>query len=187
MHLKSQMNKENIASKFVFFSITHKSSLKVSFHEIRTHFFSSATFFNGFRRRSGKWTFGARPVKMNINISRCHFYFLFAIFLQVTHEFNASDWNHLTSSEQDLTSKIPCRVSRVTLLLGLYLLLLGMSSCWKKTCQSFWLKQDLRTQKEYQIRYGKVKVSFAVVFRLKTGIQSRQMRDEISCDRKYVL
>ena len=41
--------------------------------------------------------------------------------------------------------------------------------------------------KKYQIRYGKVKVSFAVVFRLKTGIQSRQMRDEISCDRKYVL
>ena len=85
------MNKENIASQFVFFSITHKSSLKVSFHELRTHFFSSATFLNGFRRRSGKWTFGARPVKMNINISRCHFYFLFAIFLQVTHEFNASD------------------------------------------------------------------------------------------------
>ena len=39
MHLKSQMNKENIASQFVFFSITHKSSLKVSFHELRTHFF----------------------------------------------------------------------------------------------------------------------------------------------------
>ena len=113
MHLKSQMNKENIASQFVFFSITHKSSLKVSFHELRTHFFSSATFFNGFRRRSGKWTFGARPVKMNMNISRCHFYFLLTIFLQVTHEFNASDWNHLTSSEQDLTSKIPCRVSRL--------------------------------------------------------------------------
>ena len=130
-----------------FFLLTHKSSLKVSFQELRTHFFFLPLLFpTEFRRRSGKWTFGARPVKMNINISRCHFYFLFAIFLQVTHEFNASDWNHLTSSEQDLTSKIPCRVSRVTLLLGLYLLLLGMSSCWKKTCQSFWLKQDLRTE-----------------------------------------
>ena len=39
MHLKSQMNKENIASQSVFFSITHKSSLKVSFQELRTHFF----------------------------------------------------------------------------------------------------------------------------------------------------
>lgn len=138
MHLKSQMNKENIASQFVFFSITHKSSLKVSFHELRTHFFSSATFFNGFRRRSGKWTFGARPVKMNINISRCHFYFLFAIFLQVTHEFNASDWNHLTSSEQDLTSKIPCRVSRVTLLLGLFLLEKNLSVILTETGFTHW-------------------------------------------------
>lgn len=138
MHLKSQMNKENIASQFVFFSITHKSSLKVSFHELRTHFFSSATFFNGFRRRSGKWTFGARPVKMNINISRCHFYFLFAIFLQVIHEFNASDWNHLTSSEQDLTSKIPCRVSRVTLLLGLFLLEKNLSVILTETGFTHW-------------------------------------------------
>ena len=138
MHLKSQMNKENIASQFVFFSITHKSSLKVSFHELRTHFFSSATFFNGFRRRSGKWTFGARPVKMNINISRCHFYFLFAIFLQVTHEFNASDWNHLTSSEQDLTSKIPCRVLRVTLLLGLFLLEKNLSVILTETGFTHW-------------------------------------------------
>lgn len=147
MHLKSQINKENIASQFVFFSITHKSSLKVSFYELRTHFFFFRYFFQRFSEKKRKMDLWGTPwVKMNINISRCHFYFLFAIFLQVTHEFNASDWNHLTSSEQDLTSKIPCRVSRVTLLLGLYLLLLGMSSCWKKTCQSFWLKQDLRTE-----------------------------------------
>ena len=98
-----------------FFLLTHKSSLnlKFLFRNFERIFFSSATFSNGFRRRSGKWTFGARPVKMNMNISRCHFYFLLTIFLQVTHEFNASDWNHLTSSEQDLTSKIPCRVSRL--------------------------------------------------------------------------
>ena len=107
------MNKENIASQCVFFLLTHESSLKVSFQELRTHFFFPLLFSTVFGRRSGKWTFGARPVKMHMNISRCHFYFPLTIFLQVTHEFNASVWNHLTSSEQDLTSKIPCRVSRL--------------------------------------------------------------------------
>lgn len=33
------MNKENIASQCVFFLLTHESSLKVSFQELRTHFF----------------------------------------------------------------------------------------------------------------------------------------------------
>ena len=39
MHLKSQMNKENVASQCVFFLLTHKSNLKVSFQGLRTHFF----------------------------------------------------------------------------------------------------------------------------------------------------
>lgn len=105
--------KKTLLVNVYFFLLTREISLKVSFQELRTHFFFSVSFFNGFRRRRGKWTSGARPVKINMNISRCHFYFLLAIFLHVTYGFNGSDWNNLTSSEQDLTSKIPCRVSRL--------------------------------------------------------------------------
>ena len=97
----------------------HSSSLKVSFQELRTRFFFFRYFFSTvLRRRSRKWTFGARLVMMNMNISRWHFYFLLGIFLQVTYEFNASDWNRLTSSEQDFTSKTLWQVSRLLLSLA---------------------------------------------------------------------
>ena len=61
MHLKSQMNKENIASQFVFFSITHKSSLKVSFHELRTHFFFFRYFFQRFSEKKRKMDLWGTP------------------------------------------------------------------------------------------------------------------------------
>ena len=95
------------------FSINTWKQFKSFISGTSNAFFFSATFFNGFREKKRKMDLGARPVKMHMNISRCHFYFPLTIFLQVTHEFNASVWNHLTSSEQDLTSKIPCRVSRL--------------------------------------------------------------------------
>ena len=139
-YLKNQVNnnKKTLLVNVYFFLLTHKSSLQVWFRELRKRFFfSSGTLFNDFRKRSGNWPFGPHPVKMKMNISRCHFYFLLAIFAQVTHEFNASDWNHLTSSEQDFTSKIPYRVSRLLYSLACLYFCWGWVPAGKKPVSDF--------------------------------------------------
>lgn len=93
-------------SKF-FFLLLNNALQKLKqfpFRNFKRFFFTSNSFFNGFRRRGWNRTFGARPVgKMNT---------AFCLLCQDAHIFSREvrcqyfGWNrHLMSSGQELTSK----------------------------------------------------------------------------------
>ena len=170
-----------------FFCITHKSSLKVSFQELRTHFFFLLLLFSTvFGEEAENEPLGHTLSRWTWPFPDVIFTFFWQFFFQATHEFNASDLKPFNEFRRRLNEQDSMPSFKITLLFGFSLFLLGMSSCWKKPVSCFdWNRIYALT--EYQIRHWKVKVSFAVIFRLKASIQSRQMRDEISCDRKYVL
>ena len=182
-----------------FFLLTLYSSLKISFQELRTRFFSPLTFLTPFSGENG--LFGARPVgKMNTQmqvLSRCSvFFFRFGTFLQQRSEANTFDWNHrLKSSGQELKSKSSLARFKVTrIIFGLYVSDFRMSSCREPTCPLFWLEQELHVEGE-QVKYFKVQFSF-VVFRSNARSHSRHPFHDhsdgrrvakMSCDSKYIV
>ena len=94
-------------SKIIFFLLTLYKSLKNFLLGTSNAIFFTSAFFNGYRRRSGKWSFGARPVgKMNTKfcffMSRCCIFFLSSwFFIRDKSEANTFDGKHL----EELTSK----------------------------------------------------------------------------------
>ena len=94
-------------SKIIFFLLTLYKSLKNFLLETSNAIFFTSAFFNGYRRRSGKWSFGARPVgKINTKfcffMSRCCIFFLSSwFFIRDKSEADTFDGKHL----KELTSK----------------------------------------------------------------------------------
>ena len=94
-------------SKITFFLLTLYKSLKNFLLGTSNAIFFTSAFFNGYRRRSGKWCFGARPVgKMNTKfcffMSRCCIFFLSSwFFIRDKSEADTFDGKHL----EELTSK----------------------------------------------------------------------------------
>ena len=182
-------------SKIIFFLLTLCKSLKTFLLGTSNAIFFTSAFFNGYRRRSGKWSFGARPVgKMNTKfcffMSRCCIFFLSSwFFIRDESEANTFDGKHL----EELTSKsLPWQDSRwVPSLASTFVF--WMSSSRKPACPWFWLKQELRIEGE-QVRYFNIQVSF-VAFRSNAGVKPQQtpfsdsderMVTEMSRDRKYI-
>ena len=141
-------------SKIIFFLLTLYKSIKNFLLGTSNAIFFTSAFFNGYRRRSGKWCFGARPVgKMNTKfcffMSRCCIFFLSSwFFIRDKSKANTIDWKHL----KELTSKsLPWQDSRwVPSLASTFVF--WMSSSRKPACPWFWLKQELRIEGE-QVRY----------------------------------
>ena len=78
-------------SKIIFFLLTLCKSLKNFLLGTSNAIFFTSALFNGYRRRSGKWSFGARPVgKMNTKfcffMSRCCKFFCNLGFLSETSQ-----------------------------------------------------------------------------------------------------
>ena len=94
-------------SKITFFLLTLYKSLKNFLLGTSNAIFFTSAFFNGYRRRSGKWCFGARPVgKMNTKfcffMSRCCIFFLSSwFFIRDKSAADTFDGKHL----EELTSK----------------------------------------------------------------------------------
>ena len=94
-------------SKIIFFLLTLYKSLKNFLLGTSNAIFFTSAFFNGYRRRSGKWCFGARPVgkmttKFCFFMSRCCIFFLSSwFFIRDKSEADTFDGKHL----EELTSK----------------------------------------------------------------------------------
>ena len=184
-------------SKIIFFLLTLYKSLKTFLSGTSNAIFFTSAFFNAYRRRSGKWSFGARPVgKMTTKFchftSRCCIFFLSSWFLSKTRdksETNTIDGKHL----EELKSKsLPWQDSRwVPSLASAFVF--WMSSSRKPACPWFWLKQELRVKGE-KVRYFNIQVSF-VAFRSNARVRPQQtpfsdsderMVAEMSRDCKYI-
>ena len=182
-------------SKIIFFLLTLYKSLSNFLSGTSNAIFFTSIFFNGYRRRSGKCSFGARPVgemntKFCLCMSRCcTFFFHLGFFIRDKSEANTFDGKHL----EELTSKsLPWQDSRwVPTLASTFVF--WMSSSRKPACPWFWLKQELRIEGE-QVRYFNIQVSF-VAFRSNARVRPQQtpfsdsderMVAEMSRDRKYI-
>ena len=94
-------------SQIIFFLLTLYKSLKNFLLGTSNAIFFTSAFFNGYRRRSGKWSFGARPVgkmttKFCFFMSRCCIFFRSSwFFIRDKSEANTFDGKHL----EELTSK----------------------------------------------------------------------------------
>lgn len=161
-------------SKIIFFLLTLYKSLKHCLSGTSTAIFYTSTFFNGYRRGSGKCSFGARPVgemntKFCLFMSRfCIFFLSSWFFIRDKSEANTFDGKHL----KGLTSKsLPWQDSRwVPSLASTFVF--WMSSSRKPACPWFWLKQELRIEGE-QVRYFNIQVSF-VAFRSNARVKPQQ-------------
>ena len=138
-------------SKFLFFSTNSLQKLKqFPFRNFNRDFYASNTFFNGFRRRGWKRTFGARPVgKMNtmfcLFVPRCAFFPEGSDMpiLWLKPPFNES---RTRVNEQEFT--LVWQDSRWVLSLACTFLFFVMSSSRKPACYRFCLWQELPTEGE---------------------------------------
>ena len=161
-------------SKIIFFLLTLYKSLKTFLSGTSNAIFFHFYLFQRLWRRSGKWSFGARPVgkintKFCLFMSRCCTFFLSSwFFIRDKSKANTIDWKHL----KELTSKsLPWQDSRwVPSLASTFVF--WMSSSRKPACPWFWLKQELRIEGE-QVRYFNIQVSF-VAFRSNARVKPQQ-------------